>query len=114
MATNYNWTVGRHTLSFACFQGDYGQLNVINRENEVATFNFSNFKNFLTGNLGGRNGGQILNGATNRYYHAKQVGLYAQDSFKLKSNLTVTAGLRWDWNGPLVEKNGVLATFNPQ
>jgi len=113
VATNYNWTVGRHTLSFG-FDGDYGQLNVINRENEVATFNFSSFKNFLTGDLGGRNGGQILNGATNRYYRAKQTGLFAQDSFKLKSNLTVTAGLRWDWNGPLSEKNGLLTNFYPQ
>jgi hypothetical protein len=113
VATNYNWTVGRHTLSFG-FNGDYGQLNVINRENEVATFNFSSFKNFLTGDLGGRNGGLLLNGETNRYYHAKQVGLFAQDNFKLRSNLTVTAGLRWDWDGPLVEKNGLLTNFYPQ
>jgi hypothetical protein len=113
VATNYNWIVGRHTFSFG-FNGDYGQLNVINRENEVATFNFSNFKNFLTGDLGGRNGGRLLNGETNRYFHAKQVGLFAQDSFKIRPNLTVTAGLRWDWNGPLVEKNGLLTNFYPQ
>ena len=113
VATNYNWTVGRHTLSFG-FNGDYGQLNVINRENQVAIFNFSSFKNFLTGNLGGRNGGRLLNGETNRYFRAKQIGLFAQDTFKLRSNLTVTAGLRWDWDGPLVEKNGLLTNFYPQ
>jgi hypothetical protein len=108
--TNYNWSVGRHTLSFG-FNFDYGQLNVVNRENNVATFNFSNFANFLTGNLGGRNAGLLLNGVTNRYYHAKQVGLFVQDNFKVKSNLTVTAGLRWDWDGPLSEKNGLLTNF---
>ena len=114
VGTNYNWSVGRHTISFG-FNGDYGQLNVLNRENEVATFTFRNFANFLTGNLGGRNGGgQLLNGETNRYFRAKQTGLFVQDNFKLKSNLTITAGLRWDWDGPLSEKNGLLTNFYPQ
>lgn len=45
---------------------------------------------------------------------ANQVGLFAQDNFKLKSNLTVTAGLRWDWDGPLSEKNGLLTNFYPR
>jgi hypothetical protein len=114
VGTNYNWSVGRHTLSFG-FSGDYGQLNVLNRENEVATFTFRNFADFLTGDMGGRNGGgQLLNGETNRYFRAKQTGLFAQDNFKLKSNLTITAGLRWDWDGPLYEKNGLLTNFYPQ
>jgi hypothetical protein len=111
LATNYNWSVGRHTISFG-FNGDYGQLNVLNRENQVATFTFRNFANFVTGKLGGRNGGgQLLNGETNRYFRAKQTGLFVQDSFKLKSNLTITGGLRWDWDGPLYEKNGLLTNF---
>jgi Carboxypeptidase regulatory-like domain/TonB dependent receptor len=114
VGTNYNWSVGRHTISLG-FNGDYGQLNVLNRENQVATFTFRNFANFLTGNMGGRSGGgQLLNGETNRYFRAKQTGLYVQDNFKLKSNLTLTAGLRWDWDGPLSEKNGLLTNFYPK
>jgi len=112
--TNYTWSVGRHTISFG-FNGDYGQLNVLNRENQVATFTFRNFANFLTGNIGGRNGGgQFLNGETNRYFRAKQTGLFVQDNFKLRPNLTITAGLRWDWDGPLSEKNGLLTNFYPK
>src|SRR6202166_32162 len=111
VGTNYNWVHGRHTVSFG-FSGEYGQLNVINRENEVASFNFSTFTDFATGTMGGRSGGGLLlNGETNRYFRAKETGLFVQDSFKLKSNLTVTAGLRWDWDGPLVEKNGRLTSF---
>jgi hypothetical protein len=113
-ATNYNWALGHHTFSFG-FSGDYGQLNVINRENQVATFSFSSFSNFATGTMGGRNGsGQLLNGETNRYFRAKQIGLFAQDSYKLMPNLTITAGLRWDWDGPLTEKNGLLTNFYPK
>jgi hypothetical protein len=114
IGTTYNWTHGRHAVSLG-FDGDYGQLNVINRENEVATFNFSTFSDFATGTMGGRSGsGLLLNGETNRYFRAKQTGVYAQDSFKMRSNLTITAGLRWDWDGPLTEKNGLLTNFYPK
>jgi hypothetical protein len=35
-------------------------------------------------------------------------GFFFQDAYKLKSNLTLTAGLRWDYFGPISEKNGHL------
>jgi hypothetical protein len=114
VGTNYNWTHGRHTVSFG-FNWDHGQLNVLNRENQVATFTFADFPSFLTGTMGGRaGGGLLLNGETNRYYRANQTGLFVQDNFKIRSNLTITTGLRWDWDGPLVEKNGLLTNFYPQ
>jgi len=110
-STSYNWVVGRHNISFG-FNWDYGQLNVLNRENRIASFNFRNFANFLTGMVTGfRNGGLIINGETNRYFRANQAGAFIQDNFKLKPNLTLTAGLRWDWDGPLREKNGRLTNF---
>src|SRR3984893_11917637 len=112
--SNYNWNHGRHTVSFG-FNWDYGQLNVLNRENEVASFTFADFPSFLTADFTGRNGGGLLlNGETNRYYHATQTGLFVQDNFKVRPNLTITAGLRWDWDGPLSEKHGLLTNFYPQ
>lgn len=38
------------------------------------------------------------------------VGLFYQDNWKAKPNLTLTAGLRWEYFGPISEKNGKLAT----
>jgi len=38
------------------------------------------------------------------------IGLFFQDNYKVKPNLTVTIGLRWDYFGPISEKNGKLAT----
>jgi hypothetical protein len=35
-------------------------------------------------------------------------GFFIQDSYKLRSNLTITAGLRWEYFGPISEKNGNL------
>ncbi len=113
-ATKLNWVKGPHTFSFG-FSWDYGQLNILNRENEVANITFKDFTTFLQGEFGGRNGGgTLINGETNRYYRSNQAGAFAQDNYRLKKNLTVNLGLRWDWDGPLWEKNGLLTNFYPK
>jgi len=121
-STKYSWTVGRHTLAFG-FQWDHTQLNVENRNNQTAELNTNDFAAFLTGTLctpaaqfgcGETGPSTFINGATNRYYRSNQVGTYANDTFRFKQNLTLTLGVRWDWDGPLTEKNGLLANFYPQ
>lgn len=119
-STKYSWTTGRSTLAFG-FQWDHMQLNVVNRNNATALLNFATFSDFLTGALCtpgsffcGETGPSVfISGATNRYYRANQVGSYATDTYRLKSGLTLTLGVRWDWDGPLTEKNGRLANFYP-
>jgi hypothetical protein len=119
-ASNLTWVRGRHTLAFG-FQWDHNQLNIINKNNQVARLGFPDFPGFLQGVLCQplnpcffANNSEILNGATNRYYRSNQAGTYVQDNIKLRSNLTVNVGLRWDWDGPLSEKNGFLTNFYPQ
>ncbi|MGC1903691.1 MAG: TonB-dependent receptor [Candidatus Acidiferrum sp.] len=118
--TKYSWTVGRHTI-VGGVQFDHSQLNIINKNGNQGLLDFDTFADFLQGNLCnpsvfcGENGSSVfISGETNRYYRSNQVGAFGQDTFRLKSNLTVIAGLRWDWNGPLVEKNGLLTNFYPQ
>ena len=92
------------------------------RTTPLARITFADFPGFLTGQVCGPNtitctgqdASQILSGATSRYYRTKQVGAYMQDNIRVKSNLTLDLGLRWDWNGPLTEKNGNLANFYPK
>jgi len=38
-------------------------------------------------------------------------GAYVNDNYKVLSNLTVTAGVRWDFDGPLTEKYGRLTAL---
>ena len=113
-ASNLNWVHGRHTMA-AGFNWDYNQLNVINQNTQVAALNFFDFPSFLTGQLSfGPERTTFLNGEANRYYRSNQVGAYYQDNIKLTRTLTVNAGLRFDWDGPLHEKNGLLTNFYPQ
>jgi hypothetical protein len=119
-STKYSWTVGRHTI-VGGVQVDHSQLNIINKNGNQGLLDFDTFADFLQGNLCnptvfcGENGSSVfVSGETNRYYRSNQVGAFGQDTFRLKSNLTVIAGLRWDWNGPLVEKNGLLTNFYPK
>jgi hypothetical protein len=55
-----------------------------------------------------------LQGNADRYYRANETGLFAQDKFQLKPNLSITAGLRYDWNGGLTEKYGNIFNFDPK
>lgn len=117
-SSNLKWVKGLQSIAVG-FNLDNLQLNVINKNNEVGRITFEDFPGFLTGAVcgpnttgcGGQDPSQILSGATNRYYRAKQLGTYVQDNIRVTPNLTVNIGLRWDWNGPMWEKNGNLTSF---
>ncbi len=112
-SSTFHWVHGRHSLSFGGIF-DYVQLNVENRENQVANLSFNAFADFLSGTLGSdHSSGLVLNGETNRHFRSKSAGLFVQDNIKLQSNLTLNLGLRWDWDGPLTETNGLLTNFYP-
>ena len=44
------------------------------------------------------------------YIRDSDFAIFGQDSYQLKSNLTINLGLRWEYFGPFHEKNGNLAT----
>src|SRR6185369_15774870 len=46
-----------------------------------------------------------------REFRAKELGLFFQDSYKLRPNLTLDFGLRWEWNGVPYERNGLLSNL---
>ena len=45
-------------------------------------------------------------------YHTQNIGLYAQDDWKVNKKLTVNYGLRWDFQTPVYEKNGMISYVN--
>jgi hypothetical protein len=113
-ATSATWVIGRQTIAFG-FNWDHTQLNIINKSNQAASLTFATFPDFLTGTLRlGEANSVYFNGASNRYYRANQIGAFLQDNVKVTKSLVVTLGVRFDWDGPLTEKNGLLTNFYPK
>ena len=120
-ASNLGWVHGRHSIQTG-FNFDYTQLNVTNKDSSVARLNFADFAGFMTGSLCSfanscgfaGSPSELFSGASNRHFRSRQAGVYVQDDIRVKSNLVVDVGVRWDWDGPLVEKNGLLANFYPK
>jgi hypothetical protein len=110
--TSVNWVKGKHTFSFGA-QIDYAQLNVLNHNTNTDTIAFTSFLNFAEGNVRTGKSSEEFAGSASRYYRSTNAGVYANDNWKLRSNLTVSLGLRWDYEGPFSEKYGRLTAFNP-
>ena len=106
--SSVTWIKGKHTIS-AGFLWDHSQLNIINNNTNTDTVSFSDFVHFAEGEV---HDGSAIAGAASRYYRADTVGAYANDNFKLRSNLNVTVGLRWDLDGALSEKYGKLTNLD--
>ncbi len=113
-SSTLNDVIGRHSLSFGG-NYDFTQLNILNRANQVASLQYASLKNFLAGGplRFGSGNSVYFQGASNRYYRSPQIGAFAQDQWKATSQLTVTAGLRYDYDGGLYEKFGNLVNFDP-
>jgi len=99
---------GKHTLKFggegrrylvAAFAGNIGTLVFASTANNFANSNATGFS--VQPNL-----------VTSRIYD-DSLGFFAQDNFKLTSNLTLEYGLRFEWNGTPVEGKNRFAIFNP-
>jgi Carboxypeptidase regulatory-like domain len=117
---NLNWTHGKHAMTFG-FQGQRMDANERERAyGSVATFGFNNaqtagfnaagtlltttgnaYASFLLGDLNATNVVQDSEVATSGRFYA--YALWAQDDFKLRPNLTLNLGLRYDIMKPYTE-----------
>ena len=114
-SANAIWILGRHTVTFGGSYA-YTQLNIRNERPGKGMIATANFAGFLQGNLAYQNDDftttTLMLGNANRYYRANQVGTYVQDKFQILPNLSLTAGVRYDWNGGLTEKYGRIYNFD--
>jgi hypothetical protein len=111
---NFSKVVGTHTIKVGG-EFHYDQVNT----HATAQFNGS----FLFfGSQTGSDFADFLLGAPTQYNQSqlqpfygrnKYLGLYAQDSWRLRPNLTLNYGLRWDRIEPWYEKYNQLAVLEP-
>jgi hypothetical protein len=116
-STNVIFSLGKHTL-VAGGGYSYTQLNIENNRSGLANVETRSFVNFLEGNAYKSNVIESIDPVTHknnadRYYRSNEIESYLQDKWQLLSNLSITAGVRYDYHGGLTEKYGNLFNFDP-
>jgi hypothetical protein len=113
-SANAIWSLGKHTINFGGSYA-YTQMNARDRRPGTGTVATADFGQFVQGYVTTNDDYRVttyLQGDANRYYRANQTGFYLQDKYLIKPNLSLTAGIRYDWNGGLTEKYGRIFNFD--
>jgi len=117
---NFTKIVGKHTLKFG---GDVrrqrfdqfvyfetnGYFQYVSGGPDDVAFPLNSYPDFLLGLPNSYNQGA----AQREDLRNTALYLYAQDSFKLKPNLTLNYGLRWELNTPYFDTGNRMQTFRP-
>jgi hypothetical protein len=111
-----SWVKGKHVFRFG---GDFTDVNLDKIFPQV--FNgelfftntpdgHSDFQNFLLGSPQFSFGG---GGVDNHQYRSKNIGVYAQDDWKIRQNLTLNLGLRTEWFGAFHDNLCHIGNLDP-
>ena len=90
---NASWQVSRHTLKIG---GDYTKQRSPNvfLPNVNGTFNFADFNSFLANTP---QSVRIVSGNPHLPFKENDLAFYVQDDWRIKDNLTLNLGVRWEW-----------------
>src|ERR1044072_3169290 len=90
--------------------------------NATAIYNPSTGTAFGTQALTGDNGANFFLGIADAYSQqrrpqnfnmkGKDIGAYLQDNWKVRRDLTINLGVRWQYLGPYVDRYGMTATWD--
>ena len=116
-STNVIFTAGRHTI-VAGGGYSYTQLNIANQRTGHAQLVVSGYDNFLQGIVKSSSVVESIDPTTgrnnaDRYYRTNELNGYVQDKWQAMSNLSITAGVRYDYHGGMTEKYGNMLNFDP-
>jgi outer membrane receptor protein involved in Fe transport len=102
-----SWSTGKHLLKFGWNVPDWSRRGVDNRSNFGGTFYFSTLQDYAAERPYAF---QIQQGMDHVVYWQKETGLFVQDEFKARLDLSLAIGLRYDWQNYLHDDNN----FSPR
>ncbi len=114
---NLNWTKGNHNFKFG---GEVRAIRLYTDRLGGTTYTYSNIASFLANTpqsvqfLGDVSAPSPFNGGATGQRYAKQeyyIG-YAQDEWKIRPNLTLNYGLRYEYYTPLREDRNLQVLFD--
>ncbi|MGB9178996.1 MAG: carboxypeptidase regulatory-like domain-containing protein [Pyrinomonadaceae bacterium] len=114
---NLNLTLGNHVIKFG---GELRLIRLYTDRQGGTTYTFSNLQGFLANTpqsvqfLGDVSApSPFNNGATGQRLAKQEYGIaYVQDEWKIKSNLTLNYGLRYEYYSPLREARNLQVLFD--
>ena len=125
ISDDFSWAKGSHSFQFGGSQNRYYTtgLQQAGGFTPFGTFNFGPQETALPGNPAtGFGAASFMLGQVDSATYGQQPsqawlfrnwGLYAQDRWKIRPNLTLTFGLRWEYEPPIRDKLDRLANFDP-
>ncbi len=99
---------GNHSLKFG---GEWRRFYNNNTNRDTGSFNFASTATFLAGNANGFN---VTLGDVSTAIAQGALGLFVQDNYKMRSNLTLELGLRWDWLMSPTERFNRFVDYIPE
>jgi len=102
-----SWQRGRHGLKFG---GEVRRFYNNNFNLDTGSFSFANVNAFINGTSNGFSI-NLANGASRILQPAW--GIFAMDTYKLRPNLTLELGIRYDWNSTPSEALSRFVVFDP-
>ena len=107
LSDTVSWLSGKHSVQFG---GEVRRFYNNNFFNSLGSFGFADLTHFLADQA---NSFSTLVGNANDKILESSWGLFAQDTYKLRRNLTLSLGLRYDWNSTPTEAAGRFSLFDP-
>jgi hypothetical protein len=109
VSDNASYLKGTHNFRFG---GEFRVGSTDNTRNDYGPgeIRFDSLDDFVTGNP---SRGYAWIGDSRRQVSQKTFGLFMQDSWRAKKNLTVSYGLRYDVSFPIKDAHDLLGNFDP-
>jgi len=107
LSDTLNYLRGNHSFKFG---GEGRRFYNNNFTLDTGTFTFPNVNSFIAGNA---NSFSVTLGDRSSAIIQNAFGFYVQDNFKVRSNVTLELGLRWDWNMTPTERYNRFVVFDP-
>lgn len=98
---------GPHSIKLG---GEFRQFFNNNFRQATGSFNFPTVASFIAGNANSFN---VTLGSQSSSIAEPAFGLFVQDNFRLRSNFTIEAGLRYEWNFTPTERYDRFIIFDP-
>ena len=97
-------SLGSHIVKAGVTSQDISRRGMSDRTNTDGTYSFASLRDF---ELGRPFSFTVQSGDGHIAVWQKELGIFLQDDFRVRPNLSIGAGVRWDWQNFISDRNNV-------